>query len=241
MNLPALVVMFVVVAVVFWLNFWVGLAVALTAPYWLGPVLVRMTSRYACRAAFTPYRPGIDPAPEWARVALGQVAVALAPLGFRVVASFAIDQWAKHLRTVTVMLAHPETKALAVGMAVFTEGTPVARQVAVAELVTRYDADTARTTSNSTQPVVFAPVARDGRPPVDPLAGATPEALLRESMVREMNAQVAAGLMSTDGTAWRPTWKGAFRFAWRLLFPLKQLQVAAVRKRAAALRAELGI
>ncbi|HEY3354118.1 MAG TPA: hypothetical protein VGQ83_12770 [Polyangia bacterium] len=260
-----LLLLVAIIALLFWANFWLGAAAALTAPYWLGPVVLRLKTRYPLRPQIEPYRPGVDPAPEWARLHLATVAAAFTPLGFKVAGSFQIAKWAAHVRTVVVLLLQPETRVLALGMAVFTEGAVVAKQASVIEIATRFAGDLALTTSNSDQINVFAPIpgrtcerfpalrdvprlfrlhralmARLAPDGVTELTASGPVELLLDGVTREMSAQVAAGLMWIDGEHYRPTWRGAAVYAWKLLFPWKQLERARLRRRAAALGAELG-
>lgn len=80
-------------------------------------------------------------------------------------------------------------------------------------------------------------------PPLPPPQGSALEDLLREGIERENEISVQAGYLWYDASAgkYRPTWKGAFLMTWQLLFPVKNLLLAARDRRAAALLRELGV
>jgi len=81
---------------------------------------------------------------------------------------------------------------------------------------------------------------------VDPLATkhhGDPVEMVRQGMLKEMNREVERGWMYVDQHAgqYRLNIFGAFRGAWQELFPLKQIRLAANRKRNHQLLDELGI
>ena len=91
---------------------------------------------------------------------------------------------------------------------------------------------------------VTAPFADAGDAPrEDPLATGDVEGTLRQAVLREMGAQREAGYVYVDpGTgAYRPTWKGAALMTWRLLWPMKTIARARLRRRASALVAALNV
>jgi hypothetical protein len=261
-----IIVAVVVVLITLVLDLRMAVPLVLLAPYWLGPVAVRFTSRYARAPQFTPFRPGVDRAPEPARIHLGTVENALRGLGFTVAGYWRQTGFAPHLTAYLALLEHPHAGAAAMAAAVVAEGAGVSKQVTYTELWTRFDAERSLTTNNSPQPHVFAPVpgrtierlpglwdvarlvrvhealvrrmgAPEARPP---FSERSPDEVLQAAMTREMMAQVAAGYMFVAGDEYRPTWKGAALMSWRLLWPAKALREAQIRRRAEALLAELG-
>jgi hypothetical protein len=75
-----------------------------------------------------------------------------------------------------------------------------------------------------------AQVKPDDTPHMYPPGGA--ESYLREIWRKGFDEQVEAGIMRCDGNYYRPTFFGAYKMTWRLLFPKAQ-QLAAQRDRRA--------
>ncbi|MCA9092744.1 MAG: hypothetical protein KDA68_04620 [Planctomycetaceae bacterium] len=81
---------------------------------------------------------------------------------------------------------------------------------------------------------------------VDPLATkyrGDPVEMVRQDMLKELNREVERGWMYVNQSAqeYRYTILGAFRGTWQLLFPLKQMRMAANRRRNRQLLDEHGI
>lgn len=66
-------------------------------------------------------------------------------------------------------------------------------------------------------------------------------AYLARAMREELDGQILTGYMylTSSGTIFRPTWKGAFLMCWALLFPWKQIRVARRDRKERRLLAEL--
>ncbi|MBI5479527.1 MAG: hypothetical protein HY906_11755 [Deltaproteobacteria bacterium] len=269
MKLQTFVILAVVLVVVtFFIDLRVAIPLLLLAPYWLGPVAVRFLSRYSRASQLTPFRPGVDVAPEPARIYLAGAENTLRGLGFTPLGCWRQSGFASNVTAWLVVLDNAAAGTAAMTTAIQTTGAPGAgRLVTFAELWTRLDTERSLTTNNSPQPNAFDPVPgrtverfpslwdlgrlcrahealvrRMGTPqPGGPLAGRPTAEVVQEAMTREMTAQVAAGFLFIDGDSYRPTWKGAALMSWRLLWPAKALREARVRRRAEALLAELGV
>jgi hypothetical protein len=252
----------------FFLDLRVAIPLLLLAPYWLGPIALRFVSRYARAAQLAPFRPGVDAMPEPARIHLSGAENALRGLGFTPLGYWRQSGFAANVTAWLVVLDHPAAGVAGMATAIQSTGAPGAgRLVTYTELWSRFDEVRSLTTNNSPQPGAFDPmplrpverlpslwdlnrlyrvhqalVARQGRLAAgSPLAGRTPPEVLAESTIRQMDAQVTAGLLFRDGESYRPTWKGAVLMTWRLLWPAKGVREARVRRRAEALLKELGL
>jgi hypothetical protein len=261
-----LAVLFVIAA--FFLDLRLAIPLLLLAPYWLGPVAVRLLSRYARTAPLAPFRPGVDVVPEPARIYLASAENTLRALGFAPLGYWHQAGFAPNVTAWLVVLDNPTAGAAAMATAIQSTGAPGAgRLITFAEFWTAFDAERSLTTNNSPQPSAFDPVPgrplerfpslwdlgrlyrahdalvrRQGTPrPGSPLEGRPPPEVVQESTTRQMDAQVDAGFLFLDGDAYRPTWKGAALMSWRLLWPAKSLRERRVRRRAEALLAELGV
>ncbi len=134
-----------------------------------GPLLIRWTMKHAAEPRLIPFpldHPSLPP--EVARD-FQTVTDALRPDGFEPVAGLALSNQVPRVKAIVLLLANRPARALVAGMAVFGEnaaGPP--RRVFSVEFVTRFRDGTAVSTSNSSEPTVFAPRPRrtTGRFPV---------------------------------------------------------------------------
>jgi hypothetical protein len=175
------------------------------------------------------------------------------------------DDWTPNLVIVTSVLRRDGGDA-ACAAALYTKSGGT--RLRYLELFTRFAGGETIATNNSRQPRVWAP-ARGRRveqfpgvrepallyrihqarladapaaPREDPFAGGDVAAVLRQGMLREITAQLEAGYVYVDPRgAYRPTWKGAVLMTWRLLWPMKAIARARLRRRATALVAALNI
>jgi hypothetical protein len=257
----------VLVVITFFLDLRLAVPLLLLAPYWLGPITVRLTSRYSRAPQYAPLRPGIDPIPEPARIHLASVENVLRGLGFSVAGHWRQTGFAANLAAFLVLVEHPQTHVAGMGVAIAATGPGVSKLVTYTELWTRFGEERSLTTNNSPQPRVFADVPgrtierfpnlwdvprlvrvhealvrRAGTAePRRPFAERSPDRVLQEAMTREMAAQVAAGFVFVDGDHYRPTWKGAALMSWRLLWPMRSVREARLKRHAEALLAELRV
>jgi hypothetical protein len=269
MKLPLFIILAVALVVAtFFLDLRVAIPLLLLAPYWLGPVALRLMSRYSRALEIAPLRPGLDVMPEPIRIYLAGAENTLRGLGFAPLGYWRQSGFAPNVTAWLVVLANPAAGAAAMAAGIRSTGAPGAgRTVTYSEIWTSLDEQRSLTTNNSPQPSAFDPiplrpverfpslwdlgrlyrahdalVRRQGPPaPGGPLAGRPPAEVMQEAMTRQMTAQVAAGLLFVDGDCYRPTWKGAALMSWRLLWPAKSLREARVRRRADALLAELRV
>jgi hypothetical protein len=245
---------------------WGLIVIGLTLPYWLGPLLIRLRSRYGPGVTFVPCERADARLPGWVTRYLDETVEALAPVGFGDVGRFRQAEWSPNVIIITVVLRHPRgDAAYAAAMYTKTGGT----RLRYLEFVTRFAGGETIATNNSRQPRVWAPVRQrrveqfpgvrepallyrihearvadaGDAPREDPLATGDVEGTLRQAVLREMGAQREAGYVYVDpGTgAYRPTWKGAALMTWRLLWPMKTIARARLRRRASALVAALNV
>lgn len=248
------------------LPWWIGVTVLLLAPYWLGPIAVRLATRHPAQPSFEPYDPGRHRVPDWAVAFADQTAAALGAAGFTAAARFVESTWARHVTSFIAVLLNPQSRDTAMVAAIYTSHAPGARRVGYAELTARLAGGRRLVTNNNGAPSVYPGVpgkvvtqlpqvsdparlhrihelladrvgaAKEPLPTGEDVAGR-----LGETMTHTMEEQVRTGYMYFDPAerVYRPTWKGAVLMSWKLLPPLRQIRCARLKRRAERLLAEL--
>ena len=257
------------VIALFLTGYWmVALAAALTMPYWLGPVVVRLTSKSSAEPAFEPFDPNEDREPARVGAYFTGVTRTLAAEGFTATADLSQRGYSENLAMRVRFFEGAEAGHDAIAFAGYTTGGDVRQLVTHVELLTELADGTVLITNNSPRVGVFSPstgrelvqlpqlhdagrlarahralVARRASPVAPSRYAADPARELAHAMVREMDAQVEKGLYWVDraARAYRPTLGGAFLMCWRLLPPMRSIRTARMRRRAAALLRELGM
>jgi hypothetical protein len=254
--------------VVTWLGvpWWVGVAALLLAPYWLGPLAVRLATRHPAQPAFEPYDASRHRVPDWALAFADQMAAALGRVGFTAAERFVESTWARHVTSFVTVLMNARSRDGAMVAAIYTSQTPAARRVGYAEFTATLTDGRRLVTNNNATPSVYPavpgkvvtqiPVVSDparlhrvhealaGRAGCakEPLpTGADLVGRLSDAMTRTMQEQVQTGYMYFDAGArvYRPTWKGAALMSWKLLPPVRQIRRRRLERRARRLLEEL--
>ncbi len=251
-----------------WLGipWWISVPVVLLAPYWLGPIAVRLATRHPAQPSFEPYDPARHRVPDWAIAFAEQTTATLGPAGFSGPARFVESTWARHVTSYVTVLLNPRSRDAAMVATIYTSQAPAARRVGYAEFTAKLGDGRRLVTNNSVTPTVYPGVPNKlvtQLPQVsDPVrlhrvhellasrARGAKEALpsdgdvagrVSEAMTRTMQEQVETGYMYFDAAAnvYRPTWKGAMLMSWKLLPPLRQIRYARLKRRAERLLEEL--
>ncbi len=218
------------------------------------PLIIYLTQRQNANPRLEPA--GTDPSASPVLAPLAAATRAIQELGFELIGCYGLSLTA-NVTTFLSYLIHRGNGDLAI---VAHLATPV-KTVDMAEFGTRFVDGGTLTTGNSTTPGVYLrppnkpvyrfPGERDlaklyryhqlliqrdkGSQKKDvPAQGKEGERLV-EALRREMNDQVPAGILQTDGQTFRPTLKGAYYMTWRLLFPVKQIRLALIASRTRAL------
>ena len=245
----------------------VGVAVVLLAPYWLGPIAIRVATRHPAHPSFEPYDPSRHRVPDWALAFAEETSAVLGPAGFTAQARFVEATWARHLTSFVTVLTNSASRDVAMLAALYTSQGTTARRVSYTEFIAKFIDGRQLLTNNSDTPSVFPPVpskALTRLPQVkDParlhrihelLAGRMKAAKqplptdanftgrLSETMTRSMEEQIGTGYMYFDTAegGYRPTWKGAVLMSWKLLPPWRQIRQARMGLEATRLVGELG-
>ncbi len=242
-----------------------AIVLAVTAPWWLGPILAKRKIRFPVGTRYD--RIALSDIPGWARTHLDETGELLAPLGFSpaCVLRDANARW-------TAYIALFEREADATGALAMSADLVAAgqrRRIHQVDVFTNLVGMGNVTASDSgLLPKLFpnAPTRVIERFPgisaarlahaldalVRPHAGAARvpmqltsdgAAYLNRNALDQYEEYAAAGYArrSGDGAFYLGTWKGAFVATWRLAPPTKQLLMARTRRHAAALLARLGV
>ena len=249
----------------------IGVSVALLLlPYYLGPVLVHATQRQSLQPTFEPYDPALHRAPESIATGILEASESLRSVGFQHVGDVFQKGHTPGMVTRVVLLEKLSTgqQAICVGMYLDAEQTKtVANHV---EIGCPFSGERSLLVNNSPVIGVYARVAGKTVEQFPAVRDAARLALIHEKlidrtrgdatierrdttkpvpqylsgmMVKEMEQQIPLGYLRLDraANAYRPTWKGAVLMCWKLLPPVSTIRQALVRRRAAALLAELGM
>jgi hypothetical protein len=246
----------------------VGVAVVLLAPFWLGPIAVRLATRHPARPSFEPYDSSRHRVPDWALAFAEETAAALGRAGFTSNARFVEATWARHLTSFVTVLTNAASRDVAMAAALYTSQAAAARRVSYTEFIANLSDGRQLLTNNSATPSVFPPVptktltrlpqvkdpvrlyrvhellARRERAAKQPLpTDANFAGRLSEAMARSMDEQLRTGYMCFDAAdgVYRPTWKGAVLMSWKLLPPWRQIRQARMGLEATRLLGELGV
>ncbi|HKG91556.1 MAG TPA: hypothetical protein VKA84_06690 [Gemmatimonadaceae bacterium] len=241
----------------------------LLAPYWLGPVLVRLTSKSSDAPQFEPFDGSADREPPPVTAHIARATGSLAGEGFRTAADLVLHGHMDNIVTRVRLFENPATDEAAIAAGVYTLAGELGAMTMLVEFSTEFRDGSSRMTGNSPRPGVYArrpdrtierfPEMADAaslcrvhrallrrhhapRSVAPSRYRTAPARGLAEGMVREMEGQVAAGYLWKDAAAraYRPTLKGAVLMCWKLLPPAAGLRRAAGRRRAAKLLRELG-
>jgi hypothetical protein len=251
------------------LPWWVGVAVLILAPYWLGPIAVRLATRHPAQPHFEPFDPARHRVPDWATAFLDGMVSALQPAGFAGAARWVESTWARHVTCLVTVLLNAEARDAAMVASLFTSQSPTARRVGYTEFTAKLVDGRRLMTNNNAIPSVYPPVpgkvvtqlpqvsdpARlfrihqllvgreraSGREPLP--ADGDVAGRMSEALTQTMQEQTRTGYMYLDTAqdVYRPTVTGAVLMSWKLLPPMRQIRSARLRRRAARLLAELRV
>jgi len=245
-----------------------GVVVVLLAPYWLGPVAIRLATRHPAHPSFEPYDPSRHRVPDWAVAFTDETSAALGRAGFTANARFVEATWARHVTSFVTVLTNAASRDVAMLAALYTSQGGTARRVSYTEFIAKFVDGRQLLTNNSATPSVFPPVPTkmltrlpQVKEPVrlhrihellagranaakEPLpADANLAGRLSEAMTRSMEEQLGTGYMyfDTAESVYRPTWKGAVLMSWKLLPPWRQIRQTRMGLEATRLLGELGV
>ncbi|HET8577520.1 MAG TPA: hypothetical protein VFO18_10505 [Methylomirabilota bacterium] len=248
------------------LPWWVAVVVLLLAPYWLGPIAVRLATRHPAQPTFEPYDASRHRVPDWALAFADHMAAALGRVGFASAARFVESTWARHVTSFVTVLLNVQSRDAAMVAAIYTTQAPTARRVGYAEFTAKLADGRRLVTNNNATPSVYPPVPSKVVTQVplvsDPArlhrvhealvgrVGSAKEPLpadadmvgrLSDAMTRTMQEQIETGYMYFDADArvYRPTWKGAVLMSWKLLPPFREIRRRRLTRRAQRLLDEL--
>ena len=221
--------------------------VLIPAIYYLGgPLLVWRTHRQAAVPKLEPL--GQSPPAEGFSY-FSSMAKCLTAMGFELIGYFGLAGDAPRVSGATGYFVHRKNGDAAIVISVFAGGMPARK---VLKFATRFSDQSSLTTGNSGNPGVYIrpkekpvyhfphiespeklyhlhqalmPKFKPGIPKDPVKAGAEYDRMV-EGMQNEKKTQVRFGLLKLDASAthYRPTFIGAFRMTWSLVFPVKQIR-----------------
>jgi hypothetical protein len=216
------------------------------ALYLVGPIVVWLTQRQAANPQLIAYgRELQDPNFSF----LTNSAARLQAMGFELVGYFGWMGQTTNVNAFLAYLIHRRNGDAAIAVMMATRAGVSGQMM---EFATRFVDQSSITTGNSKTPGVYVRprnkpvyhfpwiadpvrlyqlhqqlILRDflGMPKDIPQPGSEQERLV-DGMRREMQDQVAPGILRLDSTAncYRPTLPGAFRMTWKLVFPVKHIR-----------------
>lgn len=245
-------------------------AIAALVPYFLGPIIIRFVQRWPARPAFEPYDPIRHPLPDQLAASFRESVDALLRLGFRLIADLAHASPITKIQIRVALLAADAAGEYALVIGARSTNPKAKVTACYVDFPTKFADGSTLSVNNNTEPGAYdpppgrvverLPQVRDparlrrvhaalldrrhaGRAPVVVDLATNPAGFVSDAVAREYQQQVGTGYLWLDerGQVFRPTWLGAWAMTWRLLPPLRQILEARVRRRAAALLAELGL
>ena len=245
-------------------------AALLLLPYYLGPVLIRAMQRMPADGRFERYDSTVHQSPEMVRTAIRDAVASLTAAGFTPLGDAFRPVLMGQPAIQVTLLENRATEQKAMAAGIFQNLELVSSIATHVEIGTKLSDGRLLLANNSATPTVFAPVAgkvaeilpsvRDAarlaaihqrivertRGDTTPIRGEAHLDVLRfldDAMRLEMEQQIPTGYLWLDDVAkaYRPTWKGAALMCWKLLPPLRGIRAARIRRREAALLAELGM
>lgn len=246
------------------------LGLVVGVPYLLGPVLIKFIHAQSATPRFRTLDLSAEPAPPEAMAYFERELAGLTAAGFTPTVCMEMSGYTANVAACFTLFENRATNDLAMAVAFYQiVQDQRAFRSGYTEYLSRFEGERSLSTNNTGELLVtpripgrerqtFAMVQDAQRlykahaalaarqragPRLPPPQGPSLEALLLEGIARENEVCAQAGYLWFDATAgkYRPTWKGAFLMTWQLLFPAKNLLLAARDRRAAALLRELGV
>lgn len=230
----------------------VGLAVLVITLFYIGgPILIRFVFWYSTKPDIRPLDP--DAISGDALAYLDGQARRLNELGFEEAGWLTLDGLVPNATVHFAVLTRPSERVMAMaGVLYGQDGDTMKEQSRYAEFCTEYPDGHSICTNNSDELVSAAtlrdktllqlPQTRDTgelyrihralvrrtRPGTSPRPTPPPDAFTEELLhmvTRDVRYMTDAGnLFTRDGVTYRPTWTGAFRMTWELLWPITTLR-----------------
>jgi hypothetical protein len=235
-----------------------------TAPYWLGPVMVRLTNRQRCTYRYEQLSPG-RPLPPAVASFMNASAAALARAGFTPTAPFFQTDGSGKSSGFLQLFEHPRHGDVATVMCALQSQEPGADPVALVGFTAEFEDGSRQATGNSPLPSATPPrrgeeatrfpgerdaerlyrlhralAQRRGRRQRLTNVG-DPVAFQRAQDQRSQERMVSSGWYFHEGDVLRPTWRGAFLAASRHLWPWRQQREAGEERLRRQLLGELGV
>jgi hypothetical protein len=239
-------------------------ALLASAPYWLGPIMVRLTNRQRCAYRYESVTPG-RPLPPAIASFLSASSAALARAGFTPTPPFFQTDGAGKSSGFLQLFEHPQHGDVATVLCALRSQQPGAEPVTLVGFTAEFDDGSRQATGNSPLPSATPPKRgeevtrfpgerdaerlhrlhraivrrRGGRQRLTKVGD--PVAFQRTQDQRSQERMVGSGWYFREGDVLRPTWKGAFLAVSRHLWPWRQQREAGEERLRKQLLGELGL
>jgi hypothetical protein len=170
-RVPPVVVYFVLLVGLFWvpgwmgwfsgwtgLAAWIGAALLLLAPYWLGPIQVRSALRHPAEPTFELYDPPRHAAPPEAVAYVDQAAQALGGLGFTGATRLVEATWTPAATALVTIAEHRQMQDVAMAAALYTTRRPHVVKSRYVEFVAKWSNGRQLVTNDNAEPPIYPPV-----------------------------------------------------------------------------------